>query len=51
MLGNDLRRDVVHVRLQVHALGAGCAGVAGAGFAQLFGYVEPSQFDLPSIST
>jgi branched-chain amino acid transport system permease protein len=27
------------------AIGAGVAGAAGAGFAQLFGYVEPSQFD------
>ena len=33
------------VKLAAFALGAGCAGVAGAGFAQLFGYVEPGQFD------
>jgi branched-chain amino acid transport system permease protein len=33
------------MKLVAFALGAGCAGVAGAGFAQLFGYVEPSQFD------
>jgi branched-chain amino acid transport system permease protein len=33
------------VKLAAFALGAGFAGVAGAGFAQLFGYVEPSQFD------
>jgi branched-chain amino acid transport system permease protein len=33
------------VKLLAFALGAGCAGVAGAGFGQLFGYVEPSQFD------
>ena len=33
-------------KLLAFALGAGCAGVAGAVFAQLFGYVEPGQFDL-----
>jgi branched-chain amino acid transport system permease protein len=33
------------VKLLAFAIGAGCAGVAGAGFAQLFGYVEPAQFD------
>jgi branched-chain amino acid transport system permease protein len=33
------------LKLMAFALGAGVAGVAGAGFAQLFGYVEPSQFD------
>jgi branched-chain amino acid transport system permease protein len=33
------------VKLLAFAIGAGFAGVAGAGFAQLFGYVEPSQFD------
>jgi branched-chain amino acid transport system permease protein len=33
------------VKLLAFALGAGFAGVAGAGFAQLFGYVEPGQFD------
>ena len=33
-------------KLVAFALGAACAGVAGAVFAQLFGYVEPGQFDL-----
>jgi branched-chain amino acid transport system permease protein len=33
------------VKLLAFAMGAGVAGVAGAGFAQLFGYVEPTQFD------
>jgi branched-chain amino acid transport system permease protein len=33
------------LKLLAFALGAGCAGLAGAGFAQLFGYVEPTQFD------
>ena len=33
------------IKLLAFAIGAGFAGVAGAGFAQLFGYVEPSQFD------
>ena len=33
------------VKLLAFAIGAGVAGVAGAGFAQLFGYVEPTQFD------
>src|SRR5207253_3146283 len=33
------------VKLLAFATGAAFAGVAGAGFAQLFGYVEPSQFD------
>jgi branched-chain amino acid transport system permease protein len=33
------------LKLLAFALGAGVAGVAGAGFAQLFGYVEPGQFD------
>jgi branched-chain amino acid transport system permease protein len=33
------------LKLLAFALGAGVAGVAGAAFAQLFGYVEPSQFD------
>jgi branched-chain amino acid transport system permease protein len=33
-------------KLLAFALGAGCAGVAGAVFGQLFGYVEPAQFDL-----
>src|SRR5438477_7196880 len=33
------------LKLLAFAIGAGCAGVAGAGFAQLFGYVEPGQFD------
>jgi ABC-type branched-subunit amino acid transport system permease subunit len=33
------------LKLLAFALGAGFAGVAGAGFAQLFGYVEPGQFD------
>jgi branched-chain amino acid transport system permease protein len=33
------------VKLLAFAVGAGFAGVAGAGFAQLFGYVEPTQFD------
>jgi branched-chain amino acid transport system permease protein len=33
------------VKLSAFALGAAFAGVAGAGFAQLFGYVEPGQFD------
>jgi branched-chain amino acid transport system permease protein len=32
-------------KLLAFAIGAGFAGIAGAGFAQLFGYVEPSQFD------
>jgi branched-chain amino acid transport system permease protein len=32
-------------KLLAFAIGAGFAGVAGAGFAQLFGYVEPSEFD------
>ena len=34
------------VKLLAFATGASFAGVAGAGFAQLFGYVEPTQFDL-----
>src|SRR5439155_11136568 len=34
------------VKLLAFAIGAGFAGLAGAGFAQLFGYVEPGQFDL-----
>jgi branched-chain amino acid transport system permease protein len=33
------------VKLLAFALGAGVAGAAGAAFAQLFGYVEPGQFD------
>jgi branched-chain amino acid transport system permease protein len=33
------------VKLLAFAIGAGFAGLAGAGFAQLFGYVEPGQFD------
>ena len=33
------------VKLLAFATGAAFAGVAGAGFAQLFGYVEPSEFD------
>jgi branched-chain amino acid transport system permease protein len=33
------------LKLLAFSIGAGVAGVAGAGFAQLFGYVEPSQFD------
>jgi branched-chain amino acid transport system permease protein len=33
------------LKLLAFALGAGFAGVAGASFAQLFGYVEPSEFD------
>src|SRR5579884_314962 len=33
------------VKLLAFALGAGCAGLAGALFAQQFGYVEPAQFD------
>jgi branched-chain amino acid transport system permease protein len=33
------------LKLLAFAIGAGVAGVAGAGFAQLFGYVEPGQFD------
>jgi branched-chain amino acid transport system permease protein len=33
------------MKLLAFAIGAGVAGVAGAGFAQLFGYVEPGQFD------
>jgi branched-chain amino acid transport system permease protein len=33
------------VKLLAFATGAGLAGMAGAGFAQLFGYVEPTQFD------
>jgi branched-chain amino acid transport system permease protein len=33
------------LKLLAFSTGAGVAGVAGAGFAQLFGYVEPSQFD------
>jgi branched-chain amino acid transport system permease protein len=33
------------LKLLAFAIGAGFAGVAGAGFAQLFGYVEPSEFD------
>jgi branched-chain amino acid transport system permease protein len=33
------------VKLLAFAIGAGFAGVAGAGFAQLFNYVEPGQFD------
>jgi branched-chain amino acid transport system permease protein len=32
-------------KLLAFAVGAGLAGVAGASFAQLFGYVEPTQFD------
>ena len=32
-------------KLLAFAIGAGFAGMAGAGFAQLFGYVEPGQFD------
>ena len=32
-------------KLAAFAIGAGVAGAAGAGFAQLFGYVEPAQFD------
>ena len=31
--------------LLAFAIGAGFAGVAGACFAQIFGYVEPAQFD------
>jgi len=38
--------DPPRFKLLAFALGAGCAGVAGALFAQLFGSVEPSQFDL-----
>jgi branched-chain amino acid transport system permease protein len=38
--------DPPRYKLLAFALGAGCAGVAGALFAQLFGSVEPSQFDL-----
>ena len=33
------------LKLLAFAIGAGFAGVAGAGFAQLFGYVEPGEFD------
>ncbi len=33
------------MKLLAFAIGAGFAGLAGAGFAQLFGYVEPGQFD------
>ena len=33
------------LKLLAFSIGAGVAGMAGAGFAQLFGYVEPSQFD------
>ncbi len=33
------------LKLLAFAIGAGFAGMAGAGFAQLFGYVEPSEFD------
>ncbi|HEX8969153.1 MAG TPA: hypothetical protein VF937_14820 [Chloroflexota bacterium] len=33
------------VKLLAFAIGAAFAGVAGAAFGQLFGYVEPSQFD------
>ncbi len=33
------------LKLLAFAIGAGFAGLAGAGFAQLFGYVEPSEFD------
>jgi branched-chain amino acid transport system permease protein len=33
------------LKLLTFAIGAGFAGVAGAVFAQLFSYVEPSQFD------
>jgi branched-chain amino acid transport system permease protein len=33
------------LKLLAFAIGAGFAGVAGAAFAQLFGYVEPSEFD------
>src|ERR1700731_41357 len=33
------------LKLLAFSLGAGFAGVAGAAFAQLFGYVEPSEFD------
>ncbi|MGI9148929.1 MAG: ABC transporter permease [Chloroflexota bacterium] len=33
------------LKLLAFAIGAGFAGVAGAGFAQLFGSVEPSEFD------
>src|SRR6266852_3179335 len=33
------------LKLLAFAIGAGFAGLAGAGFAQLFGYVEPGQFD------
>jgi len=33
------------LKLLAFAIGAGFAGVAGAGFAQLFGYIEPEQFD------
>jgi branched-chain amino acid transport system permease protein len=33
------------LKLLAFGLGAAVAGVAGAAFAQLFGYVEPSQFD------
>jgi branched-chain amino acid transport system permease protein len=38
--------DPPRFKLLAFALGAGCAGLAGAVFAQLFGSVEPSQFDL-----
>jgi ABC-type branched-subunit amino acid transport system permease subunit len=33
------------LKLLAFAIGAGFAGVAGAGFAQLFAYVEPGEFD------
>ena len=33
-------------KLLAFAVGAGCAGLAGALFAGLFGHVEPEQFDL-----
>jgi branched-chain amino acid transport system permease protein len=33
------------LKLLAFAMGAGFAGVAGASFAQLFSYVEPSEFD------
>ncbi|HEV7662593.1 MAG TPA: ABC transporter permease [Chloroflexota bacterium] len=33
------------LKLLAFGLGAGIAGVGGAAFAQLFGYVEPGQFD------
>ena len=38
--------DPPRLKLLAFAVGAACAGAAGALFAGLFGYVEPAQFDL-----